>query len=247
MQTLVTDIRAAIPTIRRLDYIAEMIDGKVVKDGRDAGIDDRSEGGYIRRGDGDIDTEEKQVASCTVNIQITEPFVIVLGWSKGGIVSYMDKVLSILAANPSVTVERMELNKTRIIEQETGEEKQTNDSYQLGKIEFTMFREISSGDCQTIEYMKCDCTKTKDLGCFTGCDPIETDLEPTPGTYKILIDFNGRQKQQEQIVTTGDKITIQYEWLNENYTHTIKIFNADGTVWKDSEENDCFTLTTKPS
>lgn len=158
MEELVAEILKQIPSIQRLDFVAERVtkeDGTIYirKDGKDVGLNDKVEGGYIRE-DGDGVPEERQVGSCITNAYMNQPYVLVIGFRKWKYVTYLNKLLGILYTRKFKTENVTFVTpRDRIIREETGKTT-LNDSLQIVKIRFVMWTEIQGGltsECLTLD------------------------------------------------------------------------------------------------
>lgn len=152
MQDLIDAILAAFPTIKRLDWPAELIDDKVVLNGRFVGINDKQEGGYVRT-DGEPRLNEKQFTSKAKTTEIFQPYVLVIGFRNTKLVSYVDRLLSVMTSGHEVTIDGLEMQKDKIIAQEAAGTKSWNESYNLCKISFTHRRSVTGNavDCYELE------------------------------------------------------------------------------------------------
>lgn len=153
MKALVDKLTKEIPTIERLDYIAERINEEVVLKEKYVGVSDKVEGGYIRITDGEIDIQEKSFRSCSKSIITKTPYRMVLGFQEKahGLPGYVEKVLSLMTEVRKVNVTGVELSKTKIIEEEVKDKEFKNDSYQFFAVDFTLRKTITSGGSKCIK------------------------------------------------------------------------------------------------
>ncbi len=91
--------------------------------------------------------------------------------------------------------------------------------------------------------MPCDCENSECLDVLIDrcADDITLPLiADETETWRVVIEFNGIFLSEYVEVTDGEAIVIPNN-LNENYRHTMKIYNADGNLFNDT----CYIIHTQ--
>lgn len=58
------------------------------------------------------------------------------------------------------------------------------------------------------------------------------------GTWKMVFEFNGQPIRTDIAVSTGQNIVIPANVLNENYTHVVRFYKTDQSIFNDT----CYQL-----
>jgi len=99
--------------------------------------------------------------------------------------------------------------------------------------------------------MSCCCTRIVKLCDVILCDDLELVLPitiPADGEYMLELEFMTSVVQKFADLTEGDSATFDKDDLNENFTYTGQVKDADGEVLSfdvDGVVYDCFEFTTK--
>lgn len=94
--------------------------------------------------------------------------------------------------------------------------------------------------------MACNCENIICLKAFVNpcSEGVELPLvSETTDNYDFHIEFNGVTRIFSVGVIDGDKIIVPTEFVNENYSHLMEIYNSDGDLVNDT----CYNLITKIS
>ncbi len=94
--------------------------------------------------------------------------------------------------------------------------------------------------------MNCNCENITCIKAYVNpcSEGVELPLvAAATDNYSFQIEFNGVTRIFSVAVVEGDKIIIPTEFVNENYSHLMEIFNSDGDLVNDT----CYTLVTKIS
>jgi hypothetical protein len=89
--------------------------------------------------------------------------------------------------------------------------------------------------------MACDCTSFDCIEVFRAqCSeeivlPVAAD---ETATWKMVQEFNGQMLRTDISVADGENLVLPAGVFNENYTHTVRFYKADGSVFN----NKCYTL-----
>lgn len=72
------------------------------------------------------------------------------------------------------------------------------------------------------------CTNTLDLGCFTNCSMVTTDIELANGTYTLVAKYEADLSHIVDI--ENDVLEFSTSWLSESRATTIKVYDANGDL-----------------
>ena len=87
----------------------------------------------------------------------------------------------------------------------------------------------------------CNCENNACIDVFlTPCaDTVTLPIQATEtGTWRMVYDFNGTVIRTDISVTNGNNIVIPASVLNENYTHVVRFYKTDQSIFNDT----CYQL-----
>lgn len=98
----------------------------------------------------------------------------------------------------------------------------------------------------------CNCENNACIDVFlTPCaDTVTLPIQATEtGTWRMVYDFNGTVIRTDISVTNGNNIAIPASVLNEDYTHVVRFYKTDLTIFNDTcyQLNIMATVFTNPS